>query len=177
MDCVYLGALESNIRTFVDTADRAGVQLRYGWYNDLVSERGLAQLGPLFDGSIVTGYTRSSLDLSDPAVRQYRSELDRYYPGRRYDSGGFGAWGGIDLLLQAMQGIDGDVYADSVMKALRSFKGNTALFGPVDFTRELANPDYRRMSVANAFSYRICNGKPIRIGEPVDISAVLEKAP
>lgn len=176
VDCVYLGALESNIRTFVDTADRAGVQLRYGWFNDLVSERGLAQLGPLVDGSIVTGYTRSSLDLSDPAVRQYRSELDRYYPGRRYDSGGFGAWGGIDLLLQAMQGIDGDVNANSVMKALRSFKGNTALFGPVDFTRELANPDYRRMSVANAFTYRIFNGKPIRIGEPIDISAVFEKA-
>ena len=175
VDCVYLGALESGIRTFVDTADRAGVQLRYGWFNDFVSERGLAQLGPLLDGSIVSGYTRSSLDLSDPAVRQYRSELDRYYPGRRYDSGGFGAWGGIDLLLQAMQGIEGDVNANSVMKALRSFKGNTALFGPVDFTRELANPDYRRMSVANAFSYRIFNAKPIRIGEPFDVSAVFEK--
>ncbi len=176
VDCVYLGALENGIRTFVDTADRAGVQLRYGWGNDLVSERGLAQLGPLIDGSIVTGYARSSLDLSDPAVRQYRSELDRYYPGRRYDSGGFAEWGGIDILLQAMQGIDGDVNANSVMKALRSFKGNTALFGPVDFTREHPNPDYRRMSVANAFSYRIFNGKPIRIGEPIDVSAVFEKA-
>lgn len=177
VDCIYLGALESGIRTFVDAADRAGQKFRYGWVNDLVSERGLALLGPAIDGSIVGSSARSSLDIADPSVRQYRLELDRFYPGKRYDTGAFGIWGATDLALQAMRGIDGEVNSTSTLSALRSFKGDTALFGPVDFTKPLADPQYARMFITNSFNYRIVNAKQTRIGDALDLAYLFGKAP
>ncbi len=177
VDCIYFGALEGGIRTFVEAIDRAGQKFRYGWVNDLVSERGLALLGPTIDGSIVGSSARSSLDIADPSVRQYRSELDRFYPGKRYDTGAFFTWGATDLVLQAMRGIDGEVNATSTLSALRSFKGHTALFGPLDFTKPLADPQYARMFITNSFNYRIVNAKETRIGEALDLASLFGKAP
>jgi hypothetical protein len=177
VDCVYLGTLESGIRNFVLAAERAGQSFRVGWVNDFVSEKGLASLGPSIDGAIVSNTTRSGFDLSDPAVRQYRAELDSFNKGIRYDTGGFGVWGATDLLMQAMRGINGDVTAASTLSALRSFKGVTALFGPVDFTNELRDPLFRRMFIANAFTYRIVNAKPVLVDAPLDLRSLFDKVP
>ncbi len=175
VDCIYLGALDTGIKTFVEAADRAGQAFRYAWVNDLVSERTLAQLGPTLDGSIVSGSSRSGMDLSDPSVRQYRTELDKNYRGQKYDSGGFIIWGGVDMVMQVARGIDGDVNAATLLKAFRTFKGTTVLFGPIDFTRELGNPQYRRMFMTNAFTYRIVLAKPVRTGEPLNLAPVFDK--
>lgn len=140
-------------------------------------EREAARLGPTIDGSIVGASARSSLDIADPSVRQYRGELDRFYPGKRYDTGAFGIWGATDLVLQAMRGIEGDVNANTTLSALRSFKGNTALFGPLDFTKPLADPQYRRMFITNSFNYRITNAKQVRIDDALDLAPLFNKSP
>jgi hypothetical protein len=176
VDCVYLGALEPTIKVFVDAAERAGQKFRFGWVNDLVSERGLVTIGPSLDGAIVSASSRSAYDLLDAAVRQYRTELDAYNAGIRYDTGAFTVWGATDLLLQAMRGIDGEVNAASTLAALRSFKANTAMFGAVDFTKPLGNPLFGRMFITNAFTYRVVNGRVQRIGEPLNLRPLFDTA-
>ena len=79
------------------------------------------------------------------------------------------------MVMQVARGIDGDVNAATLLKAFRTFKATTALFGPIDFTRELGNPQYRRMFMTNAFTYRIVLAKPVRTGEPLNLAPLFDK--
>ena len=159
--------------TRVNAAEQAGQRFRMGWVAELVSERGLALLGPSSDGSVAVGTTPLVFDAVDPAARAYRQEQDRYQPGRHYD--GYSTWGAIDVLATAMRSIDGEVTPGSTLSALRSFKADTKVWGRVDFTKERANPAYRRLFTTNASVYRILNGRPLHV-DPIDLTSLFDAA-
>ncbi len=176
VDCTLIGSTEPEMLSLIEATERAGQKMRFAWLDGLISERGLARLGPTIDGSISAGNIRSIIDVTDPAVRKYRSELDRFYPGISYSSSGFGFWGGADLLFNQWRNIQGDITAASTLAALRTMKGETAVFGTLDFTSELRDPQYRRMFMTTVFTYRMLNGKPVQTAE-VDLRSLFDKAP
>ena len=173
VDCLYIGGAEASIRNVILAADQAGRSFRYAWLGEFVSTNAMALLGPSIDNALIISNTPIGFDTTDPTVRQFRSELDQYYPGQKY-ANGLAPWGNVDLLIQVMKTIDGDINAPSVLNALRGFKGNTKLYGPVDLTKERANKAYQRLFVANAFVYHVVNAKPVRFGEPLNLSALLD---
>jgi ABC-type branched-subunit amino acid transport system substrate-binding protein len=176
VDCLFFGSTESEMRSLIDGLDRTGSRVRLAWIDGAIGERGMAQLGPAIDGSIVVSLGTSSLDLSSPIVQKYRNELDALDRGVSYDQFGFGIWAMTDLVLTTMADIPGDVTAASTLTALRNLKVNAPGFGPLDFTRQLADPLYRRMFTTNVVTYKIVNARYVRDSE-LDLRALFDKAP
>jgi ABC-type branched-subunit amino acid transport system substrate-binding protein len=176
VDCLFAGSTESEMRTLITALDRSGSRIRLAWVDGVISERGMTLLGPSIDGSIVSSMGRSSLDPSDPIVKQYRNELDAFNRGVSYDQFGYQAWAATDLAIKAMAGISGEVNADSTLAALRRLKTNSPVFGPLDFTRDLADPLYRRMFTTNVAAYKIVNGR-YALDSEFDLRSLFDKKP